>query len=82
MVPEDDSRQTVEFDDHFVIQPAFPWWDAGAFREQRPGAACPEGFRYASDSNPWWLTVDELRAMADKVQHERSELSALRPSNH
>lgn len=26
MIMEDDARHTVEFDDHYVIQPEFPWW--------------------------------------------------------
>jgi len=64
MVPEDDARQTVEFEDHFVIQPAFPWWDAESFRDARGGRACPEGFRYASDTNTWWLSAEELRKTA------------------
>lgn len=63
MVPEDDARQTLEFDEHFVIQPAFPWWDADAFRGARGGAPCAHGFRYASDTNGWWLSVDEIRQM-------------------
>ncbi len=65
MVPEDDARLTVELDDHYVIQPAFPWWDAEAFRGSRGGKPCPDGFRYSSDTNAWWLTVDELRRMAE-----------------
>ncbi len=64
MVPEDDARQTVEFEDHYVIQPAFPWWDAGGFRDARGGKPCPEGFRYASDTNTWWLAAEELRKTA------------------
>ena len=64
MIPEDDARQTLQFDDHYVIQPAFPWWDAESFRGTRGGKPCPEGFRYGSDTNSWWLTVEELRKMA------------------
>jgi len=28
MVSVDDARQTLELDDHYVIQPQFPWWAA------------------------------------------------------
>ncbi len=63
MVPEDDARSTLEYDDHYVIQPSFPWWDAAGFRDSRGGKPCPEGFRYASDTNTWWLGVEELRSM-------------------
>ena len=81
MVPEDDARQTLEFDDSFVIQPAFPWWDAEAFRRGSEGRPCQEGFRYASDTNPWWLTVEDLRAMVDGGRHERTELPSVRASD-
>jgi UDP-N-acetylglucosamine 4,6-dehydratase/5-epimerase len=75
MVPEDDARQTVEFDDHFVIQPAFPWWDAGAFAGMG-GKSCPEGFRYSSDTNSRWLTEQELREM---LRDDHAEIPPVRP---
>jgi len=28
LMSEDEARQTVELDDMYVIQPAFPWWDS------------------------------------------------------
>jgi UDP-N-acetylglucosamine 4,6-dehydratase len=54
MVTEDDSRQTLELDDRYVIEPAFNFWarepyiDLGA----KP---VPDGFRFASDTNTDWL---------------------------
>lgn len=60
LITEDDARHTLEFDDHFVIEPEFPWWG------QRPaegGRLCPDGFVYSSDSNPWVLSVDEIRRL-------------------
>lgn len=61
MIPEDDARNTMEMDDFYIIQPQFPWWG----RKNWPGGKpVPDNFRYASDTNHWWLTVDELRKMA------------------
>jgi len=58
MVTEDDARHTIEFDDFFVIQPDFPWWG----RENYEGGKhVPEGFRYSSETNPNWMTVEQLR---------------------
>lgn len=60
LITEDDARHTLEFDDHFVIEPEFPWWG------QQPaegGRLCPDGFVYSSDSNPWVLSVDEIRRL-------------------
>ncbi|AWJ85479.1 UDP-N-acetylglucosamine 4,6-dehydratase (inverting) (plasmid) [Azospirillum sp. TSH58] len=54
MITEDDSRQTFELPDRFVIEPAFAFWTHEPYR--RLGAQpVPDGFRYASDTNTDWL---------------------------
>jgi UDP-N-acetylglucosamine 4,6-dehydratase len=65
MVPEDDARNTLEYDDCFVIraQPA----NGNGHMNGRGGKPCPVGFRYSSDNNPRWLTVEELQRL---VRHE------------
>ena len=65
MVPEDDARNTVEYDDCFVIraQPA----NGNGHVNGNGGKPCPAGFRYSSDNNPRWLTVEEMQRM---VRHE------------
>ncbi|WP_439634864.1 UDP-N-acetylglucosamine 4,6-dehydratase (inverting) [Glycocaulis sp.] len=61
MVPEDDARSTVELEDRYVIVPAqrttlmAQWLDAGA--------AAPDGFSYASDSNPERLDARALQSL-------------------
>lgn len=62
MVPEDDARRTLEFDDYYVIQPDFHWWLKD---HHKHGKTLPEGFHYSSDSNDRWLTIEELREMAE-----------------
>jgi UDP-N-acetylglucosamine 4,6-dehydratase len=57
LVSEDEARNTVELDDRFVIQPAFPWWQKKNWQHARK---LPEGFRYSSDTNPQWLTPEAL----------------------
>lgn len=64
MVPNDESRNTLEFDDYYVIQPAFPWWDRDYFRDQSGGKPVPDGFAYSSDTNPMKLTPEKLREFA------------------
>jgi UDP-N-acetylglucosamine 4,6-dehydratase/5-epimerase len=61
MVPEDDARATYEQDDRYVILPSTPWPKHSVWRDQ--GKVCPEGFRFASDTNDRWLSTSELRAM-------------------
>lgn len=63
LVPEDEARHTLEYDDYYVILPSTPEW-AEEIRAMNPeGRPCPDGFKYTSDTNTQWLTVDELRTM-------------------
>jgi UDP-N-acetylglucosamine 4,6-dehydratase len=64
MVPEDDARHTLEYDDCYVILPTFHDWDTRGYLQKNGGKPCADGFRYSSDTNTWWLSVEELRKMA------------------
>ena len=62
MVTEDDARNTLEYDDHYVIL------SAGAVerrnRDQANGAKiAEEGFSYSSDTNSIWLSVEDLKTL-------------------
>ncbi len=63
MIPGDESRNTLEFDTHYVITPAFHDWTTEAFNGE--GRPVTDGFTYASDTNEHWLSVEELRAIPD-----------------
>ncbi|WP_100401664.1 UDP-N-acetylglucosamine 4,6-dehydratase (inverting) [Bacillus sp. FJAT-42315] len=63
MIMEDDARHTREFDMYYVIQPEFPWWA----KYESEGKPLPDGFKYTSDSNTEWLTVEELRALVEEM---------------
>ena len=60
MITEDDARRTLEFDYYYIIQPEFPWWSD---ESQAKGKEMPDGFKYTSDLNTEWLTIDELRSL-------------------
>jgi len=60
LVSEDESRQTLETEDMYVIQPSHPWWKSENWVNAMPLA---EGFRYSSDTNERWLTRRELEAL-------------------
>ena len=62
MISVDDARRTVDAGPFFVILPDADWWDDAHWSDAQ---AVPAGFRYASDVNDRWLTVDELRTLAD-----------------
>ncbi|MBV9862949.1 MAG: UDP-N-acetylglucosamine 4,6-dehydratase (inverting) [Alphaproteobacteria bacterium] len=62
MITEDDSRQTLELPDRYVIEPVFSFWDREPYlaRGARP---VTEGFRYSSDTNGDWLEGEALARM-------------------
>jgi UDP-N-acetylglucosamine 4,6-dehydratase/5-epimerase len=57
LVSEDEARHTVEMDDTYIIQPLHPWWRVENWVDAKP---LPSGFRYTSETNTQWLSVDEL----------------------
>ncbi|MEN6349892.1 MAG: UDP-N-acetylglucosamine 4,6-dehydratase (inverting) [Syntrophomonas sp.] len=67
MISADDSRNTLEYEDYYMIQPDFVWWEKDRFLAQNGGKPLSEGFSYSSDQNSHWLTVDELRKMVGLI---------------
>lgn len=70
LVPADEAHRTLELEDSFIIQPELPAWDRSVWSEGRP---VPDGFRYASDSNPWRLTVHEIRALLGGLGYDLTD---------
>ncbi|MDE7168793.1 MAG: UDP-N-acetylglucosamine 4,6-dehydratase (inverting) [Mucispirillum sp.] len=70
MIPSDDARHTLEYDDHYRIMPEF-----GKIASETGGKKLPEGFYYSSDNNPMKLDPDYLRGMAAKVQAHLKEMA-------
>jgi UDP-N-acetylglucosamine 4,6-dehydratase len=70
MITPDDAYNTVEFDDHYVIQPASEWWDGRKYAGETGGKPVPEGFQYSSDRNTMWLKPEELEALLAREQIE------------
>ncbi|MBL26140.1 MAG: UDP-N-acetylglucosamine 4,6-dehydratase (inverting) [Rhodospirillaceae bacterium] len=60
MVGEDDARNTIEYDDRYVILPTFHPWRAGDIPHGQ-GKPVADGFRYASDTNDRWFEVETMR---------------------
>lgn len=61
LVSEDEARSALELDDMFVIQPAQGPWFVHSWDKQ--GKALPDGFRYASDSNPQRLDTKQIKQL-------------------
>ncbi len=69
LLTRDDSRNTLEFKDFFVIQPAVQFWgnassDSATFGGES-GKPVAADFEYASDTNDRWLDIERLRAVIE-----------------
>ena len=71
MISEDDARMTLELPDRYVIEPSFDYWERRNYLHL--GATrVDDGFRYASDTNPHWLTAPQIRQFLEMI--DRGEL--------
>lgn len=62
MITEDDARHSLEYETFYVIQPEFKWWRKGNNDISKP---LPDGFKYSSDTNKEWLTVENLEELIE-----------------
>jgi len=66
MCPADDSHLTLEFEDHYLIRPSIRFYD-GQFLDYKQnsigetGVAVEQGFEYNSDTNSYFLNIEEIR---------------------
>jgi UDP-N-acetylglucosamine 4,6-dehydratase len=64
LLTEDEARHAVRMDTGFIVVPEYPSWP---MRLAEGPFDLSEGFRYSSESNTQWLSVDDLRAMLTEV---------------
>jgi len=58
LINEDEARSTIELDGMFVVQPTAALWFG--YEWQKKGRSLEGGFRYSSETNPEWLSVDQI----------------------
>ena len=66
MCPPESAHQTLEFQNHYVIQPTIQFAHKVDFHKNplgEEGVAMPDGFQYSSDQNSEWLTKEQLLEM-------------------
>ncbi len=61
MVPRDEARSTLEYENYFVIQPSFHWWNESQYKETTRGKSVDDNFEYSSETNPTRLSSNELQ---------------------
>lgn len=72
MISAEDSRYTYEYDDYYIIQPQFDWWN-GELELSKTGRKVDEGFIYRSDINTEWLKGDELKNAITEIEKTDEE---------
>ncbi len=61
MIGAEDAFYTYEYPEHYKILPQINDWGSDQKRI-KDGIKVPDGFTYASDTNPEWMTDDELQS--------------------
>ncbi len=72
LVSEDEARHSLELDNMFVIQPTHPWWLGDNWVEGRP---LPAEFRYTSNTNAQWLSIEDLHRLLGETNDQRAPVS-------
>lgn len=68
LLTRDDARNTIEFNDYYIITPGIHMWDSAerscvyGDEEGRPVAS---DFEYASNTNERWFDIEQLRAVIE-----------------
>ncbi len=68
LISEDEARTTLELEDMFVVQPSGSLWFGRGWQEI--GRSLEAGYRYASDTNPEWLSIEQIRAIVAPFEAE------------
>lgn len=61
MISETDSMCTYDCGKYYVISPSTPSWNLNDWMAKFNAKKVPEGFKYNSETNTDWLTVENLR---------------------
>ncbi len=69
LISEDEARNAVKFDQIFIVQN-----NVGLRKElttgKVKGTICDSNFKYTSDSNDQWLTIEELKDLVEQISND------------
>jgi UDP-N-acetylglucosamine 4,6-dehydratase len=71
MISEDDARMTLELADRYVIEPLFDFWSRTHY-DRRGARRVNETFRYASNTNGEWLSVEQIRSLVERSRIDQA----------
>lgn len=65
MITREDSMNTYEYDEHFIVYPNMEWWNRSKI--QPGGKKVQQGFEYSSGTNSEWLDIKQLQVLLENV---------------
>jgi UDP-N-acetylglucosamine 4,6-dehydratase len=68
LIHEDEARSAVELNDMYVVQPSTELWFGHDWNDK--GQSLPDGFRYASNTNKEWLTLEQISEIIAPIETE------------
>jgi UDP-N-acetylglucosamine 4,6-dehydratase len=69
LISEDEARTTIELDKMYVVQPAEALWFGRTWEHQ--GTSLTNGYRYASNTNTEWLSIEDLKKIIEPIEQEQ-----------
>jgi UDP-N-acetylglucosamine 4,6-dehydratase len=66
LISEDEARTVIELDDMYVVQPAEAYWFGRDWESK--GKSIDDEFRYVSNKNDDWLTVDQIKDIIKPIE--------------
>ncbi len=66
LISEDEARTVVELEDMYVVQPAEAFWFGREWEKE--GKAIADEFRYVSNTNTDWLSVEQIQDIVKQVE--------------
>ncbi len=73
LIHEDEARSTIEMEDMFVVQPSEALWFGHDWQDK--GRRLVDGFRYASDTNDQWLTIEQIQDLVTEFERTHVDLT-------
>jgi UDP-N-acetylglucosamine 4,6-dehydratase len=68
LISEDEARTTVELEDMYVVLPLEDIWFGQGWKDKYP--PLPDGYRYESNTNSAWLSIEQIQSMIAPVEEE------------
>jgi UDP-N-acetylglucosamine 4,6-dehydratase len=76
LINTDEARATVELDDMYIVQPSGSLWFGHDWNDE--GLSLPDGFCYGSDTNPQWLTIEQMHKILAPFEELETEQDSVK----